>query len=114
MVLNGFVRHNIGTVRQGLTHLSLGKVADIFISISLNVKFCILIKISLKFIPKGGVGLGNDLVPNRRQAIIWTIADPVHRRIYSSLGGDELSDVNASISSFHMHSILMDCVVRVY
>ena len=25
------------------------------------------------------------------QAIIWTIADPVQRRIYASLGGDELT-----------------------
>ena len=25
----------------------------------------------------------------RRQGIIWTNADPVHRRIYAPLGGDE-------------------------
>ena len=25
-----------------------------------------------------------------RQAIIWTNADPIHWRIYASLGGDEL------------------------
>ena len=29
-------------------------------------------------------------MPNRCQAIIKTIADPVHRRIYAALGGDEL------------------------
>ena len=29
-------------------------------------------------------------MPNRHQAIIWTNADPVHRRIYAALGGDEL------------------------
>ena len=29
-------------------------------------------------------------MPNRRQAIIWTNADPIHWRIYAALGGDEL------------------------
>ena len=29
------------------------------------------------------------LVPNRRQAIIWTNADAVHLCIYVALGGDE-------------------------
>ena len=29
--------------------------------------------------------------PNRRQAIIWTNADPVHWRIYAALGRDELN-----------------------
>ena len=33
----------------------------------------------------------HDLVPNRRQAITWTNADPVYRRIYAALGGDELN-----------------------
>ena len=37
----------------------------------------------------------NGLAPNRRQAIIWTNADPVHRecRINAALGGDELINV---------------------
>ena len=35
-------------------------------------------------------GLGNGLALNRRQAIIWTNADWIHRRIYVALGGDEL------------------------
>ena len=30
-------------------------------------------------------------MPNRGQAIIWTNADPTHRRIYAALGGDELT-----------------------
>ena len=30
--------------------------------------------------------LGNSLAPNRRQAIIWTNDDQVHRRIYAALG----------------------------
>ena len=35
-------------------------------------------------------GLDNGLVPNRRQAIIWTSTDPIHWSIYAALGGDEL------------------------
>ena len=35
-------------------------------------------------------GLYTDLAPNRRQAIIWTNADPIHWRIYVALGRDEL------------------------
>ena len=38
------------------------------------------------------IGSGNGLVPNRQQAITWTKADPVHRRICTTLGGDELSE----------------------
>ena len=30
-------------------------------------------------------------MPNRRQAIIWTNANPIHWRIYAPLGGDELT-----------------------
>ena len=30
------------------------------------------------------------MAPNRRQAIIWTNADPIHRRIYAPLGADAL------------------------
>ena len=36
------------------------------------------------------VGSSNGLAPNRRQAVIWTNADPVHQRINAALGGDEL------------------------
>ena len=36
------------------------------------------------------IGLDNGLAPNRRQAIIWTNANPIHWRIYAALGGDEL------------------------
>ena len=34
------------------------------------------------------IGSGNGLKPNRRQAITWTNADPVHWHIYAALGGD--------------------------
>ena len=56
---------------------------DIFRCSFLNEKFCILIQISLKFVPKGrlfkfSIGLDNGVAPNRWQAIIWTNADPTH------------------------------------
>ena len=33
----------------------------------------------------------NGLALFRRQATIWNIADPVHRRIHEALGGDALT-----------------------
>ena len=44
------------------------------------------------------IGLDNGLAPNRRQAIIWTNADPIHWRIYAALGGDELTEAVAESS----------------
>ena len=38
------------------------------------------------------IGSGNGLALNRQQAITWTNANPVHRRIYAALGGEELMD----------------------
>ena len=59
-------------------------------------KICMSIQISLKFVPKAlidnWVSADSDnggLVSNRRQAITWTNADPIHWRIYVALGGDE-------------------------
>ena len=46
---------------------------DIFKCIFMNEKFCISID------KKVSIGSGNGLAPNRRQAITWTNADPVHR-----------------------------------
>ena len=37
---------------------------------------------------KLSTGSDNGLVLNRRQAIIWTNADPFHWRIYAVLGGE--------------------------
>ena len=37
------------------------------------------------------IGSGHGLAPNRRQAITWTNDDPVHWRIYASLGRNELT-----------------------
>ena len=45
-----------------------------------------------RFVPNGPIDKksGNGLAPNRRQAITWTNADPVHWRIYVALGEDKL------------------------
>ena len=37
------------------------------------------------------IGSDNGLARSRRQAIIGNNANPVHRRIYAALGGDELT-----------------------
>ena len=47
---------------------------------------------SLKVVTEGlidnkpSIDLDNNLAPNRRQAIIWTSAGPIHWRIYAALG----------------------------
>ena len=51
----------------------------------------IMIRISLKFfygqiVYKSNIASADGLAPNRRRAIIWTNADPVHWRIYAALG----------------------------
>ena len=62
----------------------------------MNENFVFLIKISLTFVPQGPIYnnlalvLNNGLVPNMRQAVIWTNADPIHWCIYAALGGDVL------------------------
>ena len=38
--------------------------------------------------------IDNNPVRNKRQAIIWTNADPVHWHLYTALGGDELSPLS--------------------
>ena len=57
----------------------------------------ISIRITLKFVSrspidnkKARIGSGNGLAPNRRQAITWTNADPIHWRTYAAPGGNEL------------------------
>ena len=61
-------------------------VDDIFRFLFGNEKFCILINISLKFVPKCPIDLDNGLALKRRQEIIWTNADPIYWRIYAALG----------------------------
>ena len=79
-------------LRRMLTHLPLDKMTailadDNFQCISLNENIC-----SLGYSwPYGSIGSDNGLAPNKRQAIIWTNADPIHWRIY---GGDELMGLN--------------------
>ena len=70
----------------------------------------ITIQISLKFVPMSPIdntpalllfiGSGNGLAPSRRQAIIWTNADPIHWRIYAALGGDELNEMEVAKTTF--------------
>ena len=47
------------------------------------------------------IGSDNGLIPSRRQAIIWTNADPVQCRIYAALGGDELIFVSLFLYLVH-------------
>ena len=67
---------------------------DILKCIFMNEKFCILIQISLMFVPKDPIDNKSALVQvmawrrNRRQAITWDNVDPVHWHIllYVALG----------------------------
>ena len=62
---------------------------DIFKCICLNENISILVKMSLKFVPKGSNNNILSLVQlmtTRRPAIIWTNVEPAHRRIYAALG----------------------------
>ena len=60
-------RYKKGRIRRNLTHLSLDKMeailaADIFKCIFVNEKVRILIKMSLKFVPKGRIDNNHTLV----------------------------------------------------
>ena len=55
-----------------------------------NEKICILIRISLKNVPKGPIDNNPELSPAWCQAIIWTHADTIHWCLYVALVGDEL------------------------
>ena len=77
---------------------------DIFRRIFVNDKFSILIKISLKFVPKcwqyTSIGLDNGLAPNRRQATIQTNAVLIHWRIYAALEDMNLAEWKARAFSW--------------
>ena len=47
----------------------------------------------------------------RRQAIIWTNADPIHWRIYAALGGDQLSlpVLGTAIEQTSFFTFMMSC-----
>ena len=79
--------------------------------------FVSFIWISLKFVPKGPIDnkwVLVQLIYDRRQAITWTNADPVHWHIYAALGGDELTPWKISCYSYlvelhwkNMHVVLL-------
>ena len=72
---------------------------DIFKSI-FSEGVWISITISLKFVPKGPIDYKSALVqaPKRRETITRINADQIHRRIYTALGGNEITK---SGRSFH-------------
>ena len=67
---------------------------DIFICVFVNEKFCILIKIQLEFVTKDPIKDNPAMV----EIMAWCrigdkpVSDPIHWRIYTALGGDELKD----------------------
>ena len=84
---------------------------DIFRCIFVNEKFCIFIKISLKFVPKGPIDNNPALV----QIMAWhqignkPLSEPLLTRftdtyIYAALGGDELTQDCANTSALAMGS----------
>ena len=88
------------------TPLPLDKMAAISKTTFSNafswMKSFVFMIILLKFVSREGsswqyrsICSSNVLAPNRRQAITWTNADPVHQRIYAALGGDELTCIIA-------------------
>ena len=86
---------------------------NIFRCIFINEKFCVLMWIWLKFVPKppidSKIGSGNGVMLNRRQTITWSNTTPVHWCIYSAPGGDELLKYcmwkMAAYVSFYFHLI---------
>ena len=87
--------------KSPLTHLLLDKMANISQTIFSNafswMKFFVFWS-KLSVCSQGAnwksssIGLDNGLAPNKRQAIIWTNADPINWRIYATLG-DELTQM---------------------
>ena len=53
------------------------------------------------------IGLDKGLAPNKRQAIIWTNADPIRWRIYAAQGGDALRRLDTLIDT-RFREILVD------
>ena len=92
-----------------LTHLHLEKVAAISQTIFSDAfSWMKIIVLWLKFHWSSwrpswqylSIGFDNGLVPNRRQAFIWTNADLTHWCIYVALGGDELTGTKTCISNY--------------
>ena len=83
-----------------LTHLPLNKMATISQTIFsdafswmkifvfwLKFHWSLFLRVQLTIAQHG---LDNGLAPNRRQAVIWNNADPIHWCIFVALGEDEL------------------------
>ena len=94
---------------------------DILKYILANEKFCILIRISLKFVPKGQIHNKSALVHvmawmrNRRQAITWTNADPVHWRISATLGVccDILNESSCVLHKIPLKRVSVDILITI-
>ena len=78
-----------------------------------NENFCILIEISLKFVPKvptdnnPALFLDNGLAPNRRQAIIPTNVDQIHWPMFVATRGKW-------IKAKETHSIALGMELRLF
>ena len=52
---------------------------------------------------QSSIGSGNNLSQKRRQAITWTNAHPVHRRIYVALGGPNSLSLEQNAQFYKQH-----------
>ena len=81
-------------VQDSLTPLPPGQnrphFTDVYKCIFFNDFFLNFNLKSLRYVPKGPTDKNLALVQNRRQAIIWPNDGIIHRRIYASLGLNEL------------------------
>ena len=57
---------------------------------------------------EASIGLNNGMALNRRRAIIWTNAGPIHWRIYAVIGGDELKLGHSWVIA---HTVLCECAI---
>ena len=78
------------------------KITDDIVKSIFNESVWVSITISLTFIPKGRIDYKSALVqvmaPNRRETITRINADPIHRRIYTALGGNKITKPGRSFT----------------
>ena len=104
-LMGWFLSTNSHAINSSLRGQNVRHFADdIFSFIFVTEKFCILIKISLKFVPRGpiekqkqtkklSIGLDNGLAKYIQATSHYlNQCDPIHWRIYAASGGDELMD----------------------
>ena len=103
-----------------MTPLPLDKMAailadNIFKYIFVNEKFCILIKISLMFVPKGPIDDNPALVQiiARRRIGDKPLSEPMltHRHTYAALRGDEFNNSYGLIQEDIYH--IVTCLVLI-